>query len=86
MAKLADVFKAKVKKCGHCRDIKPIEAFAFKNKKRGTRHSICKECKNTYLKSYYKDNKEKIMDQRKELREKRQRFKERMRKEYSDSD
>ena len=46
----------KTKKCCKCKKDKPIDKFAFKNKKTGQRSSICKVCHNEYMKSHYINN------------------------------
>ena len=48
------------KQCSKCGTIKPANEFGFKNKKKGTLHSKCKECE----KRYCEENKEKILKRR----------------------
>jgi hypothetical protein len=42
---------------GPCGQKKPLQDFAFKDKKKGRRQSTCRECKGIYLKKHYRDNK-----------------------------
>lgn len=42
--------------CTSCKKLKPVEAFAFKNKRRGVRHSMCRGCKTEYNRSWYRSN------------------------------
>jgi hypothetical protein len=46
------------KKCGTCKKEKPFEDFGIKKAARDGRQSACKICRNTYLKKWYKDNKQ----------------------------
>ncbi|PAE09712.1 hypothetical protein CHI02_23745, partial [Niallia circulans] len=43
--------------CGKCKQIKPVEDFAFKNKAKGTRNSHCNNCKNKYKREWEKTRK-----------------------------
>ena len=47
------------KKCCRCGLLKPILAFAWKNRRRGTRAKDCRECHAVHRKAYYEANKEK---------------------------
>jgi hypothetical protein len=44
-------------KCSRCKIGKTAGSFAWKNKAKGKRYSICKQCHNTYTKDHYKANK-----------------------------
>ena len=43
--------------CGTCGKKKSDNAFAFKNKAKGTRHTSCKACKTIYNATWYEANK-----------------------------
>lgn len=60
-----------MKECTVCHQVKPLEAFHFKNKAKGTRCSACAECRNArsraerakdpdatrrYYRAYWKNN------------------------------
>ena len=53
--------------CNMCKTEKSIEEFPFR-KKRGTYYSECKKCKYEKTKKWMKDNKEKILEYRKNYR------------------
>lgn len=44
--------------CSTCKFSKDDDCFAFKNKAKGTRNSVCKECQNKYAVNNYNQNKE----------------------------
>jgi len=46
-------------KCGP--PAQPIENFAFRSLKRGTRLAICKSCQNTYVRAHYQRNRSKYI-------------------------
>ena len=45
------------KRCPKCKKIKDIEDFGLKKSSKDGRQAYCKECRNAYLKEWYKDNK-----------------------------
>jgi hypothetical protein len=47
-----------MKTCAKCGDEKSDDEFSFKNKKKGTRQSACKDCYSGIMKSHYEDNKQ----------------------------
>lgn len=47
-----------MKHCNLCNQDKALEAFAWKNKAKGTRQSNCKECHKVYSKTHYTNNKD----------------------------
>lgn len=46
------------RECSNCHETKPIEEFAFRNKKTGRRLARCRACVATYHKEWYQKNKE----------------------------
>jgi len=44
------------KRCGRCKDVKPITAFEFRTK--GGRQGYCKPCLDAYKREYYRKNKD----------------------------
>lgn len=46
------------KRCCTCKEIKDIEEFSCKNKKKGIRNSKCKSCHRKYVREHYANNKE----------------------------
>ncbi len=46
-------------KCGP--PAQPIENFAFRNLKRGTRLAMCKNCQNVYVRAHYQRNRSKYI-------------------------
>jgi hypothetical protein len=44
-------------KCTICQEEKSVEAFAWKNKAGGVKHSRCKECQREVMKNHYRANK-----------------------------
>lgn len=46
------------KYCNLCSQILSLDSFSFKDKKKGIRHSKCKECHTAYAKIHYKLNEE----------------------------
>ncbi len=47
--------------CGNCGKEKPETGFNWKDKTRGKRHTVCKECHKVYRRQHYLDNKEKYV-------------------------
>lgn len=43
--------------CRKCGDDKDESEFAWKNKAKGIRHTVCKSCKSSYNKGHYQDTK-----------------------------
>lgn len=46
------------KNCTKCGNLHPLKQFSFKNKRKGTRASVCKICHVTYLREHYQKKKE----------------------------
>jgi hypothetical protein len=42
-----------LQRCGTCREIKPIDAFNFRNKRTGKRHTTCRDCQRIYKRNFY---------------------------------
>ena len=51
-----------MKKCSTCNLEKSLDEFGFKNKKTGTKNSICKICQNEKSKIHYQENKSSYVD------------------------
>lgn len=47
---------AVLRRCCTCEQHLPPDAFSFKNKARGTRHTKCKACMRAYAKRHYENN------------------------------
>lgn len=46
------------KRCGSCKQVKPLDEFALNRKKGDGRDSMCKPCKKVYNSTYYEATKE----------------------------
>ena len=46
------------KRCYDCGELKPIEAFAFHSKSKGTRQSRCRMCHAKYRRGHYTRNRD----------------------------
>lgn len=57
------------KVCSRCKKEKPIDAFAWKNKSKGTRNYHCKECQSLYFYEHYRANKKYYIDKAQEYKE-----------------
>lgn len=55
-----------MKVCNKCKEEKELDAFAFRNKEKGTRHSICKQCANKWKKQHDIKNRDKILEYHRE--------------------
>lgn len=53
-----------MKVCSSCKENKDLDDFNYKNKKRQTRNSICKDCMKSYRKKHYTENKETYIKQK----------------------
>lgn len=42
-----------VQRCGTCREVKPLDAFNFRDKHRGKRHTTCRDCQRIYKRNFY---------------------------------
>lgn len=58
------------KKCARCKRVKDQTEFSFRNKKKGIRHSYCKECYRNICKLHYQKNKPKYANRWARRREK----------------
>jgi len=45
-----------MQKCRRCCEVKEDEAFAYRDKKRGKRQTLCRECKTQYNRDWYQRN------------------------------
>jgi hypothetical protein len=45
-----------MQKCRQCEEVKEDDAFAYRDKKRGKRQTLCRECKTSYNKEWYRQN------------------------------
>lgn len=57
------------KKCAGCGRVLKIDGFGYKDKKKGIRQSICRECFSAYNRKRYQENKEKIRERVKSHRD-----------------
>lgn len=51
------------RKCYRCRELKPIEDFAWRRKAKGQRDSFCRPCRSAYGKEHYAANRQLYIDQ-----------------------
>lgn len=52
-----------MRKCVKCKERLALDAFSWKNQKKGWRHSWCRECQKVYRKQHYLDNKDRCKSQ-----------------------
>ena len=48
---------APTKRCGHCQELKPVDAFAWRNRAQGKRAPFCRSCQAEYNRKHYIANK-----------------------------
>lgn len=62
-----------IKKCAHCKETKPIEAFAYSNRILQTRQKHCRDCMSQFNKASYakktEEERQKIYDNRRKRAE-----------------
>jgi hypothetical protein len=44
------------KRCTACGDLLPVDAFAWKDERRGWRRSTCRSCRRAYAQAWYRQN------------------------------
>ena len=59
----------RVKRCGKCKQWKPLSEFGRDKGKRNGLNSYCRKCQTVYLREYYQKNRERILKQVHEYRE-----------------
>ena len=50
-------------KCSRCGELKPVDDFAWRRKRRGQRDSHCRPCRSAYGKEHYAANRQRYIDQ-----------------------
>jgi hypothetical protein len=60
-----------MRKCGRCGELKPIEQFAWRRKRKRRRDNMCAPCRSAYGREHYLANRQKYIDA--EARRKRER-------------
>ena len=58
-----------LRKCGRCGERKPLEDFAWRRRKRGQRHNMCRPCHADYHREHYLANKQRYVDQARERKQ-----------------
>jgi hypothetical protein len=52
-----------LRQCGRCRELKPLEDFAWHQRERGTRQHSCRACHSEYHREHYLANKQRYIAQ-----------------------
>ncbi len=52
-----------LRRCGRCRQSKPLAAFAFRRRGRRQRDNLCRACRSQYGKQHYAANRERYVEQ-----------------------
>ena len=52
-----------MRRCGRCGELKPVEEFAWRRKKKGERHNYCRPCHSDYHREHYLANKQRYIAQ-----------------------
>jgi hypothetical protein len=50
-----------LRRCGGCKDLKPVEQFAWRRKARGQRDNLCRRCRSAYGREHYLANRERYV-------------------------
>jgi hypothetical protein len=66
-----------LRKCGRCGELKPVEHFAWRRKRKRQRDNMCAPCRSAYGREHYLANRQKYIDA--EARRKRERAERRTR-------
>jgi hypothetical protein len=67
---------SELRRCGRCRELKPVDQFAWRRIERGQRDNMCRPCRSAYGKEHYLANRQRYIDA--EARRKQARAEERM--------
>jgi hypothetical protein len=51
-----------VRKCGRCGELKPIDEFAWRRKRKRQRDNMCAPCRSAYGREHYLANRQKYID------------------------
>ena len=51
-----------LRKCGRCGELKPIELFAWRRKRKRQRDNMCAPCRSAYGREHYLANRQKYID------------------------
>jgi hypothetical protein len=51
------------RRCYRCRDLKPIEDFAWRRRAKGQHDSFCRPCRSAYGREHYQANRQRYIDQ-----------------------
>ena len=52
-----------MRRCGRCGQLKPVEEFAWRRKKKGQRHNYCRSCHSEYHRDHYLAHRQRYIDQ-----------------------
>jgi hypothetical protein len=52
-----------MRRCGRCGQLKPVEAFAWRRKRKGQRHNYCRPCHAAYHREHYLANRDRYIAQ-----------------------
>jgi hypothetical protein len=59
-----------LRKCGRCGELKPVEDFAWRRKRRLQQENFCRPCRSEYGKEHYAANRQRYIDQAAEIKRK----------------
>lgn len=51
-----------MRRCGRCKDRKPVEEFAWRRKAKGQRDNYCRPCRSDYKQEHYAANRQRYID------------------------
>jgi hypothetical protein len=52
-----------LRRCGQCRELKPLSEFNWRRKAHGQRDNLCRPCRSVYKREHYLANKQRYVDQ-----------------------
>jgi len=52
-----------LRQCTRCGEVKAVEAFAWRRRRKGQRDSFCRPCRSAYGKEHYAANRQRYIDQ-----------------------
>jgi hypothetical protein len=59
-----------LKKCYRCGELKPVEEFAWRRRRKVQRDSFCRPCRSAYGKEHYAANRQRYIDQARKVKRK----------------
>jgi len=58
-----DETEPELRRCGRCKERKPVDEFAWRRKAKRQRHNMCRPCHSAYHREHYLQNKQRYVDQ-----------------------